>query len=171
MNSMFLIFYLFLNTIGGYLFVETAPEKAYPDIARISQDIRISESGELRDGTIWLSFLKGLDTASASRVLLVMPDEADMLLTYDAVKETYTLKEMGGKGKAITYKHLIRMDGQRIADMTFDNMVICFAENPADFWYWYVCDDIDVTPKELYRYPDKATAHLLFTVRKADSPL
>ncbi|MFR4219997.1 MAG: hypothetical protein ACLT16_20570 [[Clostridium] innocuum] len=44
-----------------------------------------------------------------------MPDEADMLLTYDAVKEAYTLK---WAVRSITYKHLIRMDGQRIADMT-----------------------------------------------------
>ncbi|MFR4219998.1 MAG: hypothetical protein ACLT16_20575 [[Clostridium] innocuum] len=57
MNSMFLIFYLILNTIGGYLFVEAAPE-AYPDIAK-SVRIRISESGELRDGTFGYHF-KGI---------------------------------------------------------------------------------------------------------------
>ena len=34
MKSMFLIFYMLINSMGGYLFQQTAVETAYPDIAR-----------------------------------------------------------------------------------------------------------------------------------------
>lgn len=169
MKSMFLLFCMFLNNMGGYLFREAAVEKVYPDIARICPDITLSNDSKLTDGASWISFLKGLDSASASSIRIVIPgdDEQNIVLTYDAVKKSFTVTENDGTGKAVTYRYLIRMDGQSVADMKMDDMIICFAEDPAKLWYWYLSDDADLKPEDIYRKPNAGKAHLLFSVYKS----
>ena len=45
-------------------------------------------------------------------------------------------------------------------------MCICFANNPAEYWYWYLCDDVNIKPQDIFREPNSTKAQLLFTVKK-----
>ncbi|MFQ7536377.1 MAG: hypothetical protein ACLRL6_02885 [Clostridium sp.] len=56
MKSMFLIFYMLINSMGGYLFQQTAIETSYPDIARRCPDLTLHETNDLVDGSGWISF-------------------------------------------------------------------------------------------------------------------
>lgn len=46
MKSMFLIFYMLINSMGGYLFQQTAVETAYPDIARRCPDLTLHDTND-----------------------------------------------------------------------------------------------------------------------------
>lgn len=168
MKSMFLIFYMLINSMGGYLFQQTAVETAYPDIARRCPDLTLHDTNDLVDGSGWISFLKGLDTVSLSTIRIkdARDSTQDFLIRYDALGKSYTLTRQDDSEHAVTYSHLIRMDGQRIADMQLDDMCICFANNPAEYWYWYLCDDVNVKPQDIFREPNSTKAQLLFTVKK-----
>ena len=123
---------------------------------------------ELVDGASWISFLKGLHTASLSTIHIqdALDSSQDILISYDALAKSYTVTGKEEHRNTATYRHLIRMDGQRIADMKLDDLCICFANNPAEYWYWYLCDDENIKPEDIYRRPNTAKVQLLFIVKK-----
>lgn len=168
MKSMLFVFYMLINSMGGYLLQQTAVEAAYPDIARRCSDITRNIELELVDGESWISFLKGLHTASLSTIRIQDASDSsqDILISYDALAKSYTVTGEGEHGNTVTYRHLIRMDGQRIADMQLDDICICFANDPAKYWYWYLCDDENIKPEDIYRRPNTTKVQLLFIVKK-----
>lgn len=167
MKSMLFVLYMLINSMGGYLLQQTAVETAYPDIARRCPDITRNAELELVDGASWISFLKGLHTASLSTIHIqdALDSSQDILISYDALAKSYTVTGKEERRNTATYRHLIRMDGQRIADMQLDDIRICFANNPAEYWYWYLCDDENIKPEDIYRRPNTAKVQLLFIVK------
>ena len=148
---------------------EALVQTHFPNLTILPSSLNLAGAElELVDGASWISFLKGLHTASLSTIHIqdALDSSQDILISYDALAKSYTVTGKEEHRNTATYRHLIRMDGQRIADMKLDDLCICFANNPAEYWYWYLCDDENIKPEDIYRRPNTAKVQLLFIVKK-----